>query len=130
MRAGRAAVSISKDGRPDPPPALGCSARVYLSEKRKGDRRRRRRERSPMPSRSAPARRGKARARRAVPRPAWPRMPELEQRQVDVIGLGLIALAVFFGCLVYASSDGGEAGSWTVDSLRWLLGVVHYGVPV
>jgi S-DNA-T family DNA segregation ATPase FtsK/SpoIIIE len=83
-----------------------------------------------MPSRKAPARRGKVRARRAAPRPAWPRLPELEQRQLDVIGLGLIALAVFFGFLVYASSDGGEAGSWTVDSLRWLLGAVHYGVPV
>jgi S-DNA-T family DNA segregation ATPase FtsK/SpoIIIE len=83
-----------------------------------------------MPSRKAPARRGTARARRAAPRPAWPRLPELEQRQLDVIGLGLIALAVFFGFLVYASSDGGEAGSWTVDSLRWLLGAVHYGVPV
>jgi DNA segregation ATPase FtsK/SpoIIIE, S-DNA-T family len=83
-----------------------------------------------MPSRPAPARRGNARARRAAPRPAWPRLPELEQRQLDVIGLGLIALAVFFGFLVYARSDGGEAGSWTVDSLRWLLGAVHYGVPV
>ena len=83
-----------------------------------------------MPARSAPARRGKPRARRAVPRPAWPRLPELEQRQLDVIGLGLIALAVFFGFLVYGRSDGGQAGSWTVSSLRWLLGVVHYGVPV
>jgi S-DNA-T family DNA segregation ATPase FtsK/SpoIIIE len=83
-----------------------------------------------MPSRKAPARRGTARARRAAPRPAWPRLPELEQRQLDVIGLGLIALAVFFGFLVYASTDGGEAGSWTVESLRWLLGTVHYGVPV
>jgi S-DNA-T family DNA segregation ATPase FtsK/SpoIIIE len=83
-----------------------------------------------MPSRKAPARRGTARARRAAPRPAWPRLPELEQRQLDVIGLGLIALGVFFGFLVYRGSDGGPAGSWTVDSLRWLLGAVHYGVPV
>jgi S-DNA-T family DNA segregation ATPase FtsK/SpoIIIE len=82
-----------------------------------------------MPARSAPARRGKPRARRAAPRPAWPRLPELEQRQLDLIGLGLIALAVFFAFLVYARSDGGEAGGWTVESLRWLLGAVHYGVP-
>src|SRR3954462_3907698 len=96
----------------------------------KGDRGARRKERCPMPSRKAPARRGTARARRAAPRPAWPRLPELEQRQLDVIGLGLIALGVFFGFLVYRGSDGGQAGSWTVDSLRWLLGAVHYGVPV
>ena len=84
-----------------------------------------------MPARSAPARRGKSRARRAAPRPpAWPRLPELEQRQLDLIGLGLIALAVFFAFLVYGGVDGGEAGGWTLDSLRWLLGAVHYGVPV
>ena len=82
-----------------------------------------------MPARSAPARRGKPRARRAAPRPAWPHLPELEQRQLDLIGLGLIALAVFFGFLVYGGMDGGRAGGWTVDSLRWLLGAVHYAVP-
>src|SRR3954451_23988369 len=96
----------------------------------KGDPGARRRERCPMPSRKAPARRGTSRARRAAPRPAWPRLPELEQRQLDGIGLGLIALAVFFAFLVYAPSDGGEAGVWTVDALRWALGAVHYGVPV
>jgi DNA segregation ATPase FtsK/SpoIIIE, S-DNA-T family len=82
-----------------------------------------------MPSRKAPARRGKPRARRAAPRPAWPRLPELEQRQLDLIGLGLIALAAFFAFLVYGGVDGGRGGDWTVDSLRWLLGAVHYGVP-
>src|SRR5215211_4862858 len=97
---------------------------------RKGSGRRRRRERCLMPSRSAPARRGKPRARRAAPRPAWPHLPELEQRQLDLIGLGLVALGVFFAFLVFGGVDGGEAGDWTVESLRWLLGAVHYGVPV
>jgi DNA segregation ATPase FtsK/SpoIIIE, S-DNA-T family len=83
-----------------------------------------------MPTRKAPARRGKPRARRAAPRPALPRVPELEQRQLDLIGLALVALAVFFGFLVYLRSDGGQAGGWTVEQLRWLLGAVHYGVPV
>jgi len=83
-----------------------------------------------MPARPTPARRGKARARRALPRPALPRLPELGQRQLDLLGLGLIALAVFFAFLVYLRTDGGQAGGWTVDSLRWLLGAVHYGVPI
>jgi DNA segregation ATPase FtsK/SpoIIIE, S-DNA-T family len=85
-----------------------------------------------MPARSAPARRKGARSRaprRAAPRPAWPHLPELEQRQLDLLGLGMIALAVFFCFLVYGGMDGGRAGDWTVDSLRWLLGAVHYGVP-
>ena len=83
-----------------------------------------------MPARSAPARRAKSKARRAAPRPpAWPRLPELEQRQLDLIGLGLVALGVFFAFLVYGGVDGGEAGGWTLDSLQWLLGAVHYGVP-
>src|SRR5690349_2254915 len=56
--------------------------------------------------RSAPARRGKARARRAAPRPALPRLPELEQRQLDLIGLGLVAAGIFLGFLVYLHRDG------------------------
>src|SRR5687768_4521740 len=97
----------------------------------KGSGRRRRRGRCLMPSRKAPARRSsaKSRARRAAPRPAWPHLPELEQRQLDLIGLGLVALGVFFAFLVFGGVDGGEAGGWTLDSLRWLLGAVHYGVP-
>jgi S-DNA-T family DNA segregation ATPase FtsK/SpoIIIE len=79
--------------------------------------------------RSAPAR-GKTRARRAAPRPALPRLPELEQRQLDLIGLGLVAAGIFLGFLVYLHRDGGQAGGWAVDALRWLLGAVHYGVPV
>src|SRR5829696_2697721 len=86
-----------------------------------------------MPARKAPARRAGAKSRnprRTAPRPpAWPRLPELEQRELDLLGLGLIAFAVFFAFLVYGGVDGGEAGGWTLDSLRWLLGAVHYGVP-
>src|SRR5829696_8796843 len=86
-----------------------------------------------MPARKAPARRAGAKSRnprRTAPRPpAWPRLPELEQRELDLLGLGLIAFAVFFAFLVYGGVDGGEAGGWTLESLRWLLGAVHYGVP-
>jgi S-DNA-T family DNA segregation ATPase FtsK/SpoIIIE len=76
-----------------------------------------------------PARKPKPRARRSAP-VAWPRLPKLEQRQLDLIGLGLVAAAVFFAFLIYLEWDGGEAGSWAVDGLRRLIGAVHYGVPV
>ena len=71
----------------------------------------------------------KPRARRPSPL-AWPGLPKLEQRQLDLIGLGLVAAAVFFAFLIYLEWDGGEAGSRAVDGLRRLLGAVHYGVPV
>src|SRR3954447_10951654 len=67
------------------------------------------------------------RARRSAPRL---HLPALEQRQLDLIGLGLVALALFFGFLVYAGWDGGRAGSNAVEGLRWLLGAAHYLVPV
>src|SRR5689334_2768141 len=74
-----------------------------------------------------PARKPAPRARRARPHM---HLPALEQRQLDLIGLGLVALALFFGFLVYAGWDGGRAGSNAVEGLRWLLGAAHYLVPV
>jgi S-DNA-T family DNA segregation ATPase FtsK/SpoIIIE len=71
----------------------------------------------------------KPRARRPSPL-AWPGLPKLEQRHLDLMGLGLVAAAVFFAFLIYLEWDGGEAGSRAVDGLRRLLGAVHYGVPV
>src|SRR3954453_7910169 len=63
------------------------------------------------------------------PAPHW-RLPVLEQRQLDLIGLGLVALGLFFAFLVYFGWDGGRAGSQAVEGLRWLLGAAHYLVPV
>jgi S-DNA-T family DNA segregation ATPase FtsK/SpoIIIE len=75
-----------------------------------------------------PARKPAARrARRSAPQF---HLPTLEQRQLDLIGLGLVALALFFGFVVYAGWDGGRAGSQSVEGLRWLLGAAHYLVPV
>jgi DNA segregation ATPase FtsK/SpoIIIE, S-DNA-T family len=71
----------------------------------------------------------KPRARRRSPL-AWPGLPKLEQRELDLIGLGLVAGAIFFAFLIYLEWDGGEAGTWAVDGLRRLVGAVHYGVPV
>ena len=75
------------------------------------------------------ARKPKPRARRSAPA-ARLRLPALEQRQIDLIGLGLVAAAVFFAFLIYLRWDGGRAGAWAVDGLQRLLGAVHYGVPV
>ena len=58
-----------------------------------------------------PARRPPTRARRSAPAGAWlPRVPVLDQRQLDVVGLGLVAAAVFGGFVVYLGWDGGSAG--------------------
>ena len=76
-----------------------------------------------------PARKPKPRARRSAPA-ARLRLPVLEQRQIDLIGLGLVAASVFFAFLIYLEWDGGRAGGWAVDGLQRLLGAVHYGVPV
>ncbi len=74
-----------------------------------------------------PARKPARRARRPAPRL---KLPQLEQRQLDLLGLGLMALALFFAFLVYFGWDGGRAGSQAVEGLRWLLGAAHYLVPV
>jgi DNA segregation ATPase FtsK/SpoIIIE, S-DNA-T family len=75
-----------------------------------------------------PASKRKSRARRSSPA-AW-RPPALEQRHFDLIGLGLVAAAIFFAFLVYLDWEGGRAGGWAVDGLQRLIGAVHYGVPV
>src|SRR5262245_1584190 len=71
----------------------------------------------------------KPRARRSTP-VAWPRLPGLEQRHYDLIGLALVAAGIFFAGLIYLDWDGGQGGSWSVDGLRSLIGAVHYVLPV
>ncbi len=58
------------------------------------------------------------------------RLPELEQQHLDVAGLGCLALAAFFGFVLYFGSDGGEVGGALALALRFLLGGVAYLVPV
>ena len=75
----------------------------------------------------APKSRTKARARRSAPQL---QLPKLEQRHYDVIGLGLVATAIFFAFVVYLDWDGGQAGDAAVDGLRVLIGAVHYLIPI
>jgi S-DNA-T family DNA segregation ATPase FtsK/SpoIIIE len=57
------------------------------------------------------------------------RLPVLEQRQLDVIGLGLVALGIFLACVLYLGWAGGRAGDGLHEGLSWLLGVLAYVVP-
>src|SRR5437764_974774 len=59
-----------------------------------------------------------------------PRMPQLEQRDLDLIGLGLVAMAAFFAFVFYLGWDGGKVGGAVGDAFRFLFGGVAYLVPL
>src|SRR5688572_4442496 len=79
------------------------------------------RSRTSAPKKKAPPKRGK---------PPKRGLPELEQRHLDMIGLGLVALSVFAGFVIWLDWDGGRLGDAGVDGLRWLVGEVHYLAPL
>ncbi len=93
------------------------------------------------PSRS-PAR-GKKRARRS-PRAAETRQraprrranrhlrrsPESEQRRLDLVGLGCLALAVYLGYVLYLGWNGGTLGNGSEDGLRYAIGAAAILAPV
>jgi S-DNA-T family DNA segregation ATPase FtsK/SpoIIIE len=81
------------------------------------------------PARKSAKSRSKARARRS-PLPWPPRVPILEQRQLDLIGLALVAAGVFMAFPLYLSWDGGAAGQAIVDGLTWSVGRVAWATPV
>jgi S-DNA-T family DNA segregation ATPase FtsK/SpoIIIE len=70
----------------------------------------------------------KPRARRAPVRAMT--VPLLEQRHLDLIGLGLVAIGIFLAFPVYLGFDGGAAGQAATDGLAYLVGKVALGVPV
>ena len=87
-----------------------------------------------MPAaRSSPKGTPKPRARRPAAAPSWrerlPGLPALDQRQLDVLGLGLVAVGVFLAFPLYLGWEGGAAGEALVDGLRWGVGAVAYAVP-
>src|SRR4051794_31521726 len=61
-----------------------------------------------------------------------PRLPEikLEQHQLDLIGLGLVALAAFLAFVFYLGWDGGKVGEGLASMFIFLFGGVGYVVPV
>ncbi|HEY1360171.1 MAG TPA: DNA translocase FtsK 4TM domain-containing protein [Thermoleophilaceae bacterium] len=79
-----------------------------------------------MASRRSRRRRGR-RARRLLPAI---RLPVLEQHHWDVIGLGLVALAIFFSTVFYLGWNGGEVGQALADGILFMFGGAGYLAPV
>ena len=85
-----------------------------------------------MPTRTTAARkrrRGKPRRRR-FGAGVWLRLPILEQRDFDLIGLALVALGVFLACVLYLDWSGGELGAALTRGFGYLVGALVYGAPV
>jgi S-DNA-T family DNA segregation ATPase FtsK/SpoIIIE len=61
-----------------------------------------------------------------------PSLPQikLEQHQLDLIGLGLVALAAFLSFVFYLGWDGGKVGEGLASAFIFLFGGVGYLVPV
>ncbi len=88
--------------------------------------------RKPAAKARKPAARAPAAGRRPAPARKKPaRAPVvLEQRHYDVLGLGLVALGVFLGVLLYTAADGGRGGQAISTALGWLLGEIRYCAPL
>src|SRR5580692_10533980 len=59
-----------------------------------------------------------------------PRLPELNQRQRDVIGLALVAVGVFMAFVLWGGWDGGRAGHGLAVALGWSVGRARGLAPV
>jgi membrane protein implicated in regulation of membrane protease activity len=57
-------------------------------------------------------------------------MPHLDEQQLDLVGLGLVALAAFFAPVFYLGWDGGKVGEALASGFVFLLGGVAYLVPI
>ena len=79
-------------------------------------------------SKASPKKGKKPAARKAPPAAIRPR--ELEQRHLDLIGLGLLAAGLYLGFVMYAGWDGGLGGSGLEVGLTWTAGAVAYAAPM
>jgi S-DNA-T family DNA segregation ATPase FtsK/SpoIIIE len=84
--------------------------------------------RKPASRRSSAKSKPRARARRSSLGALG--LPALEQRHLDLIGLGLVAVGVFLAVPLYLGWDGGAAGHAAKDGLVYAVGQVSYAVPV
>ena len=89
-----------------------------------------------MAARSKPTQRRNGAAKpRSKPKPRARRsaslaLPVIEQRQLDIIGLALVALGVLLAFVVYGGWGGGRAGDAIVDALRWAVGDLIHAAPL
>ena len=82
------------------------------------------------PKRKAPARAVAKPRKRPQKKASKPlQMPQLSQRQLDLSGLGLVALALFIAFPLYSGGDAGIGGEQFVAALRWSFGQVAYLIP-
>ncbi len=56
--------------------------------------------------------------------------PALDQKHLDLIGLGLILLGIYLVFVLYFGWEGGSLGSGLSDGLTWLFGLVAYVTPI
>jgi DNA segregation ATPase FtsK/SpoIIIE, S-DNA-T family len=72
------------------------------------------------------------RRKRRRSRGFWPplELPQLDQRQWDLIGLGLVAFAAFFACVFYLGWAGGEVGEAMAEGILFLFGGAGYVAPL
>ena len=54
----------------------------------------------------------------------------LERHHLDLLGLGLVAFAVFLAFVIWLRWDGGQVGTAVVEGLKWLVGGVHVVAPI
>jgi S-DNA-T family DNA segregation ATPase FtsK/SpoIIIE len=57
-------------------------------------------------------------------------LPKLDQRQWDLIGLGLVGFAAFFASQFYLGWAGGQVGEALADGVLFLFGGVGYLLPI
>jgi DNA segregation ATPase FtsK/SpoIIIE, S-DNA-T family len=90
---------------------------------------RRKRRRTPARRRGASSR-ARSRRPRVSPRLSREQLEKLEQRQLDVIGMTLIAIGVYLTFVLYMGWDGGKIGGGAHDALTYLFGKVAYLSPL
>src|SRR5580704_6830577 len=76
-----------------------------------------------------PRRKGSSASRGSLFAGGPPRLPELDQRQRDVLGLALVAAGVFMGFVLYGGWNGGHAGHGLAVAVGWLLGRARVLAP-
>ncbi len=88
-------------------------------------------KKKPTARRKPAARTSSTRTRAKRSSATWaPRLPVLEQRHLDLLGLGLVAAGVFLAFPLYFGWEGGQAGNALVDGLALAIGGLRIIAPV